>query len=109
MGGALLHGDVQAVRIQPLAFVGLVILGLLGSCGLLRPLAGRPSACRDRLPNACVRVSPMQWLLVGLFVAVIIPWRETCSESTAPYIERSLVALRCVQTSAATKCQCSCE
>lgn len=72
MGGALLHGDVQAAfGFNPLALAGLVILGLLGALWTVEA-AGGPSV---RLPRSLAdrlrRVSPMHWLLVGLFVAVI--------------------------------------
>jgi hypothetical protein len=72
MGGALLHGDVQAAfGFNPLAFVGLVILGLLGVLWTVEAAGGPAVRLPRRLGERLRTVSPMQWLLVGLFVAVI--------------------------------------
>ena len=71
MGDALLHGDVPAAfGFNPLALVGLVILGVLGVVWTVEAVGGRClSACRGRFPNACAGYSPMQWLVIGLLVA----------------------------------------
>jgi Protein of unknown function (DUF2752) len=72
MGGALLHGDVQAAfGFNPLAFVALVILGVLGALWTVEAAGGPSVRLLQRLAERLRRVSPMQWLLVGLFVAVI--------------------------------------
>jgi hypothetical protein len=72
MGGALLHGDVQAAfGFNPLAFVALVILGVLGVLWTVEAAGGPSVRLPQRLAERLRRVSPMQWLLVGLFVAVI--------------------------------------
>ena len=72
MGAALLHGDVQAAfGYNPLAFVALVVLGVLGALWTVEA-AGGPSV---RLPRALAerlrRVTAMRWLLAGLLVAAI--------------------------------------
>jgi hypothetical protein len=72
MGGALLHGDVQAAfGFNPLAFVGLVILGGLGALWTLEAVGGPPVRLPEPLADRLRRVSPMRWILAGLFVAVI--------------------------------------
>jgi hypothetical protein len=72
MGGALLHGDFQAAfGFNPLAFVGVVILGVLGALWTVEA-AGGPSV---RMPQPLVerlrRITPMQWLVVGLIAAAV--------------------------------------
>ena len=72
MGVALLHGDVQAAFLfNPLALIGLVIVGVLGVLWAVEA-AGGPAV---RLPMSVARrlrhVAPAQWLAVGLAVAVI--------------------------------------
>jgi hypothetical protein len=72
MGDALLHGDVSAAfGFNPLAVVGLLVLGILGVLWAVEAAGGpavrlpRPRA--DRLQ----RVRPSHWLVAGLVVAVI--------------------------------------
>jgi Protein of unknown function (DUF2752) len=72
MGGALLHGDVVAAfGYNPLALLGLVILGVLGALWTVEA-AGGPAV---RLPRPIAerlrRVSPTEWLAVGLLVALL--------------------------------------
>jgi hypothetical protein len=72
MGGALLHGDVQAAfAFNPLAFVGLVILAGLGALWTLEAVGGPSVRLPKPLAERLRRVSPMRWLLAGLFVAVV--------------------------------------
>jgi hypothetical protein len=72
MGGALLLGDVQAAfGFNPLAFVGLAILAALGALWTLEAVGGPSFRLPQRLAERLRRVSPMRWLLAGLFVAVI--------------------------------------
>jgi Protein of unknown function (DUF2752) len=72
MGGALLLGDVQAAfGFNPLAFVGLAILATLGALWTLEAVGGPSFRLPQRLAEHLRRVSPMRWLLAGLFVAVI--------------------------------------
>jgi hypothetical protein len=72
MGGALLHGDVQAAfGFNPLAFVGLVIMGVLGAMWTLEAVGGPSVRLPEPLAARLRRVSPMRWILAGLFVAVI--------------------------------------
>jgi hypothetical protein len=72
MGGALLHGDVQAAfGFNPLAFVGLVILGALGALWTVEAVGGPSARLPEPLSERLRRVNPLRWLLAGLFVAVI--------------------------------------
>jgi hypothetical protein len=71
LGSALLHGDIAAAFFyNPLALVGLVILGVLGALWALEA-AGGP-AIRLPLPLAerLGRVRLYQWLVIGLVLAV---------------------------------------
>ena len=72
MGAALLHGDVQsAFMLNPLALIGLLILGVLGSLWVVEA-AGGPAARLPRpLAERLRRVRANQWLVVGLAVAVV--------------------------------------
>ena len=72
MGVALLHGDAKtAFLFNPLALIGLTIVGLLGVLWAVEA-AGGPAI---RLPRSLAarlhRVRPGQWLAVGLAVAAI--------------------------------------
>jgi len=72
MGVALLHGDVRsAFLFNPLALIGLVIVGVLGVLWAVEAVGG-PAI---RLPRSLVarlhRVRPGQWLAAGLVIAVI--------------------------------------
>jgi hypothetical protein len=72
MGSALLHGDVVAAFFyNPLALIGLLILGVLGALWTLEA-AGGPAV---RLPRSFAerlgRVRLYRWLVLGLVVAVI--------------------------------------
>lgn len=72
MGGALLHGDIQAAfGFNPLAFVGLTILGVLGALWIVEAAGGRAVRLPQPLAERLRRIAPMQWLVVGLFVALI--------------------------------------
>ena len=72
MGGALLHGDVLAAfGYNPLALLGLVILGVLGALWTVEA-AGGPAVRLPRLiAERLRRVSPTEWLAVGLLVALL--------------------------------------
>jgi hypothetical protein len=72
MGGALLHGDLTAAfAFNPVALVGLVVLGAVGSLWLVE-LAGGP---RVRGPEGLRRrlatVRPNQWVVLGVAAAVV--------------------------------------
>jgi uncharacterized protein DUF2752 len=72
MGSALLHGDVQAAFLyNPLALIGLLVLGLLGVLWAVEA-AGGPAI---RLPRSFAtwlrRVRAGQWLALWLAIAVI--------------------------------------
>ena len=72
MGGALLHGDVlTAFGFNPLALVGLVVLGILGALWTVEAAGGPLGRLPRPLADPLRRVSPTQWLLVGLLVALI--------------------------------------
>jgi len=72
MGGALLHGDVLAAfGYNPLARLGLVILGVLGALWTVEA-AGGPAVRLPRLiAERLRRVSPTEWLAVSLLVALL--------------------------------------
>jgi hypothetical protein len=72
MGDALLHGDVPAAfGFNPLALVGLVILGVLGVVWTVEALGGPAFRLPRPLSERLRRVHPMQWLVIGLLVALI--------------------------------------
>jgi hypothetical protein len=72
MGGALLHGDVLAAfGFNPIALVGLVILGVLGTLWTVEAAGGPAMRLPRPLADRLRRVSPTQWLTVGLLAAVI--------------------------------------
>jgi Protein of unknown function (DUF2752) len=72
MGDALLHGDVPAAfGFNPLALVGLVILGVLGVVWTVEALGGPAFRLPRPLSERLRRVHPMQWLGIGLLVALI--------------------------------------
>jgi hypothetical protein len=72
MGGALLHGDVVAAfGFNPLALVGLVILGVLGALWTVEAVGGPAVRLPHPLADRLRRVSPTQWLVLGLLVALI--------------------------------------
>jgi Protein of unknown function (DUF2752) len=72
MGDALLHGDVQtAVGLNPLALVSLVILGVLGVLWTVEAAGGPAVRLPRPLAEGLRRVGPLQWVVVGLLVAVI--------------------------------------
>jgi Protein of unknown function (DUF2752) len=72
MGDALLHGDVQAaLGFNPLALIGLVILGALGLAWAVEATGGPAFRLPRPLSERLRRVRPMQWLVIGLVVALI--------------------------------------
>ena len=72
MGDALLHGDVPAAfGFNPLALVGLLILGVLGVLWTVEAVGGPAFRLPRPLAERLRRVRPTQWLVVGLLVAVI--------------------------------------
>jgi Protein of unknown function (DUF2752) len=72
MGGALLHGDVLAAfGFNPLALVGLVILGVLGALWTVEATGGPAIRLPRPLADRLRHVRPTQWLTVGFIVAVI--------------------------------------
>jgi hypothetical protein len=72
MGGALLHGDVLAAfGFNPLALVGLVILGVLGALWTVEAAGGPAVRLPRPLTDRLRHVSPTQWLAIGILVALI--------------------------------------
>ena len=72
MGDALLHRDVPAAfGFNPLALVGLVILGVLGVVWAVEAVGGPAFRVPPPLSERLRRVHPMQWLVIGLLVALI--------------------------------------
>jgi hypothetical protein len=72
MGAALLDGDVLAAfGHNPLALIGLLILGLLGVLWAVEAVGGPAVRLPRRLAGRLRRVRPAQWLLIGLVVAVM--------------------------------------
>jgi Protein of unknown function (DUF2752) len=72
LGDALLHGDIQAgFGFNPLALIGLLVVGVLGVVWSVEAVGGPAVRPPDRLAQAMRRVGPARWLLVGLIVAVI--------------------------------------
>jgi hypothetical protein len=72
MGAALLHGDVQAAfEFNPLAFIALLVLGVLGVLWTVEAAGGASVRLPRPLAERLRRITGMQWLLIGLLVAVI--------------------------------------
>ena len=72
MGEALLHGDVQAAfGFNPLALIGLVILGVLGVFWTVEAVGGPAFRLPRPFSERLSRVRPMQWLVIGLLAAGI--------------------------------------
>jgi hypothetical protein len=72
MGDALLHGDIRtAFEFNPLALVGMLIMGVLGVLWAVEAAGGPavriPRSLAERLRG--VRLS--HWLVIGLIVAVV--------------------------------------
>jgi hypothetical protein len=71
MGATLLHGDVSdAFMLNPLALIGLVILGVLGSLWAVEAAGGPAVRLPRPLAERLRRVRLTQWLVLGLVVAV---------------------------------------
>jgi Protein of unknown function (DUF2752) len=72
MGSALLHGDVQAAFLcNPLALIGLLVLGLLGVLWAVEAAGGPAIRPPRSLAAELRRVRLGQWLALGLAVAVL--------------------------------------
>jgi hypothetical protein len=72
MGDALLHGDVPgAFGYNPLALIGLLIVGVLGVLWSVEAVGGPAVRLPRRLAERLRRVRPAQWLVLGVLVAVI--------------------------------------
>ena len=72
MGGALLHGDLAAAfAFNPLAFLGLGVVTVLGGLWILEALGGPKVRPPRRVADRLVRVHPTTWLILGLVLAAI--------------------------------------
>ncbi|HVD55052.1 MAG TPA: DUF2752 domain-containing protein [Propionibacteriaceae bacterium] len=72
MGDALLHGDVSAAfGFNPLAVVGLLVLGILGVLWAVEAAGGPAVRLPRPLADRLQRIRPSHWLVAGLVVAVI--------------------------------------
>ena len=72
MGDALLHGDVSAAfGFNPLAVVGLLMLGILGVLWAVEAAGGPAVRLPRPLADRLQRVRPSHWSVAGLVVAVI--------------------------------------
>jgi Protein of unknown function (DUF2752) len=72
MGSALLHGDVQAAFLyNPLALIGLLVLGLLGVLWAVEAAGGPAIRLPRSFDTRLRRVRAGQWLAFGLAIAVI--------------------------------------
>jgi hypothetical protein len=72
MGAALLHGDVAAAfAFNPLAFIGLGVVTVLGALWMVEALGGPRVRPPRRIADRGVRVHPTTWLIVGLTVAAV--------------------------------------
>jgi Protein of unknown function (DUF2752) len=72
MGDALLHGDIQAAfGFNPLALIGLLVVGVLGIVWGVEAVGGPAIRPPRRLAERLRRIRPARWLMVGLLVAVI--------------------------------------
>lgn len=72
MGVALLHGDVQGAFLSnPLALVGVLVLGLLGVLWAVEAVGGPAIRLPGSVAPLLRRIRPGQWLALGLAIAVI--------------------------------------
>jgi len=70
MGDALLHGEIGAAfEFNPLALVGLLILGVLGALWVLEAAGGPAVRLPRTLAEPLRRVRATHWLLIALTVA----------------------------------------
>ncbi len=72
MGAAILHGDpVAAFAFNPLAFIGLAVITVLGLLWIVEALGGPKVRPPRQLAERLVRVHPTRWLVFGLIVAAV--------------------------------------
>jgi hypothetical protein len=72
MGDALLHGDVSAAfGFNPLALIGLLVLGILGVLWAIEAAGGPAVRLPRPLADRLQRVRPSHWLMAGLVASVI--------------------------------------
>lgn len=71
MGGALLRGDLAAAfAFNPVALVGLVVVGLVGLAWTVEALGGPALVWPRPLADRLSEVRPRTWLILGSAVAV---------------------------------------
>lgn len=72
MGEALLHGDVRAAfEFNPLALIGLVVMGVLGALWVVEAVGGPAVRLPRWLAEGLRRLGPSHWLAAALVVAVV--------------------------------------
>ena len=72
MGGALLHGDIAvAWSFNPVALVGLLVVGTLGVLWTLEAAGGPSVRLPRRLRRRLGRVPAHRWLVLGVGLAVV--------------------------------------
>jgi hypothetical protein len=72
MGDALLHGDVSAAfGFNPLALIGLFVLGILGVLWAIEAAGGPAVRLPRPLADRLQRVRLSHWLMAGLVASVI--------------------------------------
>ncbi|HEY6813671.1 MAG TPA: DUF2752 domain-containing protein [Propionibacteriaceae bacterium] len=72
LGDALLHGDVSAAfGFNPLALIGLFVLGILGVLWAIEAAGGPAVRLPRPLADRLQRVRPSHWLMAGLVASVI--------------------------------------
>ena len=72
MGEALLHGDLAAAfSFNPLALIGLLIVGVLGALWAVEAVGGPAVRLPRRLAEGLRRVRPTYWLVAAVVLAVI--------------------------------------
>jgi Protein of unknown function (DUF2752) len=72
MGDALLHGDLGAAfGFNPLALIGLLIMGVLGALWTVEAAGGPAVRLPRSLTERLRRAAPYQWLSAALVVAIV--------------------------------------
>ena len=71
MGAALLHGDVLAAFLaNPLALIGVVVLGILGVIWAIQVAGGPTIRVPRAMSDGLRRLPRMTWVVVAVVVAV---------------------------------------
>ena len=93
---ALLHGDsLAAFAFNPLAFLGLAVITVLGRLWILEALGGPKVRPPRRLADRLVRVHPTTWLILGLIVAAVYTVLRNPAEPISGGLPRLAEAYAC--------------